>query len=78
MAFNCPVLTTNSTPWNGLEEFGAGWNLDLIEPDKIKTKIEDLVILDEMNYSNYPKGCTNYIDSFDNEKRLRDNFDLFE
>jgi len=86
LVFGCPVLTTETTPWNNLEEFKitssqpntAGWNYKLSNIDCIKTKIEDLIYLDEKEYSKLRVGCSNYITHFDKEKTLNDNINLFK
>jgi glycosyltransferase involved in cell wall biosynthesis len=78
LAFGCPVLTTNTTPWNGLKSFNAGWNIDLNSFDKIKVQIEELIEADRNSYSKFTDGTTKYINSFNEEKTLKDNIDLFE
>ena len=74
----CPVLTTKTTPWNRLEEFGAGWTLGLVELVKIKAKIEELSKIDENKYFSFIDGCSKYITSLDKKVILNDNYRLFE
>jgi len=36
-----PVLIANTTPWRGLQEAGAGWDLPLADEDQFVARIED-------------------------------------
>ena len=76
--YGCPVLTTNSTPWNDLEKFNAGWNMGLNNFSKIKEKIEEIIDTDENEYSLFLSGCTKYVDSFNKTEMLNNNLNLFE
>lgn len=45
LAFGCPLLLSDTTPWNMLEEYGAGWNYgvhDTIDYSKALQKVVDM------------------------------------
>ena len=77
LAFGCPVLTTNTTPWNGLEDFGAGWNFSIKDYGGIKEKIMELINTNENSYSLLGDGCVKYTNGFSKDKTLSDNICLF-
>jgi glycosyltransferase involved in cell wall biosynthesis len=46
MAAGCPVLLSNRTPWRGLAEKGAGWDLPLEEPESFRQILATCVNFD--------------------------------
>lgn len=45
-----PVLISDQTPWRGLRDVGAGWDLDLDHPEQFKEAIEACVALDDPGF----------------------------
>lgn len=77
--FGCPVLCSDTTPWNDLEKFCAGWNIKLDKFQQYVDLIENLILLDGDSYSKYIKGCEKYLVYFMNEKKIKaNNLKLFE
>lgn len=50
-----PVLISDQTPWQGLEELKAGWDVSLNQPEKFTQVIEDVA---EMNTEEWGVWCT--------------------
>ena len=62
----CPVLTTNTTPWNGLEELGAGWNVELNKEKYVE------IITDIINSAQIKDNFNDYIDSIVSMKKIKE------
>ncbi len=77
LALGCPVLTTNTTPWNVLEDFGAGWNIHLSEFNSFNEKIQSLVNYEENEHKKFVDGAFDYANSFNKQQKFNDNLDLF-
>ncbi len=58
--YGCPVLCSDKTPWNMLEEYICGWNFDLYNIKQISSKIEILIDTQYDIYSNLVNGCYKY------------------
>lgn len=43
LSAGCPVLISDRTPWNDVNERGAGWALSLDEPDRFRDVIQQMV-----------------------------------
>ena len=39
----CPVLTSDQTPWRGLETLGVGWDLPLAQPERYREVLQQCV-----------------------------------
>jgi glycosyltransferase involved in cell wall biosynthesis len=50
LAAGCPVITSDQTPWRGLQEKGVGWDLSLDEPHKWQTVINECLAMDAEEY----------------------------
>jgi len=77
LAFGCLVLTTNTTPWNRLEEKNAGWNIHLNDFKSFYEKVQSLVDFEENEYKKFVDGAFDYANSFNKYKTLKNNLDLF-
>lgn len=79
LAFGCPVLCSDTTPWDNLEKFNAGWNINLDKFQQYVDLIENLILLDDSFYNKYITGCEQYLSFFKSEKNIiRNNLKLFE
>ena len=52
-----PVITSNYTPWNNLEQLKAGWNVDISTTDELKKAIEQLADMEQPAYNEYCGGA---------------------
>ena len=65
-----PIITSNFTPWNGLKENKAGWNVDLTDNDRIVALFNELAAMQSGNFNDYCFGahavaCNYYLQGFD-------------
>lgn len=58
-----PVITSMFTPWNGLEQAKAGYNVDNNEIDTITNAIESVAVMNNEEYGRWSKGATAYAES---------------
>ena len=80
LSCGCPVLMSkDTTPWNDLENFGVGFNVDLTNTKNWIKKIE---FYNKQNNNDRKKtfyNCRAYIfDKFDKKKILKENLKLFK
>ena len=52
-----PVLTSDRTPWKGLEHQQAGWDLPLGTPERYTAAIQTLVDMDQAAYDAWSSGA---------------------
>lgn len=60
LALGVPVLCSNKTPWDKLEDFGAGWSYDLSRMNLFVERIEHLITIGEEEFSHYREGALKY------------------
>lgn len=60
-AAGCPVLISDQTPWRGLEEAKAGWDLPLDQPAAFSEAVQRIVGMDEYEHGEWRQGARNYI-----------------
>lgn len=78
LALGIPVLCSDKTPWNEMESYNAGWNINLDDVNKYKEIIENLVTLTDDKFNEYRIGAYNYSRSVVNNKQhVADNLSLF-
>lgn len=52
-----PVLISDNTPWRGLEQQNAGWDLPLSEPQRFITCLERIAAMDEDQHQHWRRGA---------------------
>ena len=52
-----PVLISDQTPWRNLQEFHAGWDIPLNQPDKFINAIETMLDFDQQSFDRYVQGA---------------------
>ncbi|MBW7913340.1 MAG: glycosyltransferase, partial [Taibaiella sp.] len=57
-----PVVTSNNTPWNGLESAGAGYNINPEEVTVFARLIDTLIEKEAYEYSNATLAAKKYIE----------------
>lgn len=68
-----PVITSKNTPWNGLEERGAGMNVELTE-DAVAAAIETFVKMDKAQFRPYPEAAVAYAAAHTNLEQLNSQY----
>lgn len=56
----CPVLISDQTPWQGLEEQKAGWVIPLPNPERFQTVVETLLRMDNDTFQEYSQSARRY------------------
>jgi len=59
----CPVLTSDQTPWRGLVEKKAGWDLALSKPEAFQAALNELIAMDDKEYTHWSTSARAYSDS---------------
>jgi glycosyltransferase involved in cell wall biosynthesis len=59
LAAGCPVLVSNRTPWRGLAEARAGWDLPLEDPAGFRAVLECCVAMGEEEHRRLREGARN-------------------
>ena len=67
----CPVIISDQTPWKGLEEAGAGWDISLSETDKFQHAIQTIIDSNMINETQYRENAKTYAYGFFNLERLK-------
>ncbi|MFH1196568.1 MAG: glycosyltransferase family 4 protein [bacterium] len=75
--FGTPVLCSDRTPWDRLDEFVAGWNIELAQQKRFVDRIDELTFLEDVEYKKFINGCSDYHNSFRNSNIKNDNLKLF-
>ncbi len=73
MSAGCPAIISKGTPWLGLEEKNAGWDIELEAPNKFVSCITDLINFDNDNYVKYAEGSYAYAKSVINDPKILKN-----
>jgi len=64
-----PVITSNFTPWNNLEQHKAGINVDIVNDEELILAMEKFKAMDQREYDDHCKGAyqmaCNYFNSLD-------------
>jgi glycosyltransferase involved in cell wall biosynthesis len=59
-----PVLISDQTPWRGLREQRAGWDLPLNRPEQFSQAIEEAAGLDQDSFNQWSQGAWQYALNF--------------
>jgi len=74
-----PVLTSDRTPWRGLEAQRAGWDLPLEQPERFREVLRKLLPQNESDWSTWSAGAGLLgLAHCRDEQALRLNVDLFQ
>jgi glycosyltransferase involved in cell wall biosynthesis len=65
-----PVLISDQTPWQNLQDEQAGWSLPLSEPDKFSKAIEEAAQWDQQTFNHYCEQSWNYAKAFTSNPQL--------
>jgi len=70
----CPVLISDQTPWNDVEEKGAGWSFPLEAQNKFVETVQAIRDLDSDEYDIMRQKAVQYINSHVDFKELRKDY----
>ena len=75
----CPVLLSDTTPWNSLEKYNAGWVYPLSDQDMFIKKLQEIVEMSNDEWVNLSIGASNAAQELiDNSKTIRKYIEFFE
>lgn len=60
LCMGCPILISDQTPWQGLEEKGVGWDLPLQEPERFQAVLQKCVDMDQDEHAKWSKRAREY------------------
>jgi len=75
--YGCPILCSSETPWDKLNYFNAGDNLNNDNKIEYVNWINQLFELENEPYSIYNRGCENYLDFVNHGLIKKENIKLF-
>jgi len=72
-----PVLISDQTPWRGLRQARAGFDLSLNDRNAFENAINEMLHIPDSEYQKYCKGTAAYLDNtFDIESNILTNLEL--
>jgi glycosyltransferase involved in cell wall biosynthesis len=75
---NVPVMISNRTPWNDIQQAGAGWVIPLEEPQQWIISLQALCNMDQSTYIQYCQQAFAYISAKTNqEQAITEYLELF-
>ncbi len=60
LSVGCPVITSDQTPWLGLQGRGAGWDLPVTDMQGMSNAIQSLISMDEAAHSEMRRRAIEY------------------
>ncbi len=74
-----PVIISNNTPWQKLEEKNIGWDIDLTNIDKFRKTIQYCIDMNQEKYNEMSKNAYEFAKSYaNNPEIIRKTKELFE
>lgn len=78
LSAGCPVLLSDQTPWQDLEEHNAGWVVPLSKPEEFRKIIETLAQYSQEELSKFFTGAARYAyEKLDDQEVIEQNRALF-
>lgn len=76
LADGTPVIISDNTPWNELQEAGAGWNCSLNDGNSFVSTIESLAQLSDSDYMKLRMNTAKYynLKVFDQQENLQEDY----
>jgi glycosyltransferase involved in cell wall biosynthesis len=71
-----PVLISDKTPWQGLREKNAGWDLSLSDPELFTKAVEDASAWTQKEFDAFANGAWNVAHDFISNPALVENYKL--
>ena len=69
-----PIVTSNFTPWNDLEENKAGWNLDISNFSTCITQLNNIIELDQTEFREFCVGAYSLANEYYIKSNNLDNY----
>lgn len=79
LSVGLPVIISDKTPWNGLEEKKIGWNISITDEVALLTAVNSACNMDQKTYKEWSQAAFNFAsDILNNEAALAANRALFD
>ena len=72
----CPAIISDQTPWRGLEEAGAGWDLGLDEYEKYQQAIQTIINQNNVEHTKMSKGAVEFAKRQFDLERLKSEYTI--
>lgn len=69
-----PVITSQSTPWNGLKEARAGWNVKQADAESLAAAIAFFAAMERRQLEKWSEGARRYSEQAIDEAEIRDQY----
>lgn len=69
-----PVITSNNTPWNGLEEAGAGYNINPEDSSALAGLLDNIALVDDKVYTKATINARDYITRQYNLEKIKEQY----
>jgi len=77
LIFECPVIISENTPWNNLENKGVGWDIELNQKQKWIDILRRCVTMSQTEYDTMCVKSAEYAKEINNESVVNDSRMLF-
>lgn len=78
MSHGLPVIIGDQTPWRGLEQKKAGWDISLLDENKFQLALQHAVSMNQEEYSQWSSSAWKFANEFANDAGLiKANRELF-
>ena len=75
----CPVITSDKTPWQDLEERNIGWDISLNNKEKFQSVIQKCIDMKQAEYDKMSENAFNFaLEYFSNSDAIEQTKKLFE
>jgi len=64
----CLPIISDRTPWRGLHEKGAGWDLPLDNRDAFRAALEDVLAMEQDEYDEWSSSARAYVEAYIHEQ----------
>lgn len=72
LASGCPILLSDTTPWNMLEKYGAGFNVSLLDIEGYVNRLQKFIDMDNQEWRCYSSRALAVANDFvDNNRTIR-------
>ncbi len=74
LSFGCPVIISDQTPWNDIEQFGAGWVIPLSDKKRWNEAINEALAMNDEAYQQMSARAIAYVKTRFNFEEIRSNY----
>ena len=74
LSAGCPVIISDQTPWNDIEDYGAGWVLPLNDQEAWLERIRSCQEMDDASYQKHSERARSYVSSKFDQAALREQY----